>query len=407
MASAAVFWLPRRFFRLRDGSSVLRDGFSGSAGVPEAGERFQGLLGRCQGFRGDPTSLADAPGTNARLRSWIGRPPPSEIPVPGPSPGGRAGEVLAGDERVDCAWLFGSAARGEAGPLSDVDVAALLNPSIALKAEAAAIPPATRVEPRDAEGGPKGRGRPRILFAVYLSLKRRRRRGINARCGNKRKLKAAQVGPGCIPGRCSPRSWLRGVMPLRRSPLRGQPPKEDRPPVLLRGERLEQPDESLYRLPIRSVPEHLLGVCLLPIDTQRRQLPRQHLAGPPDRERCEDAPAAGTVHQGMQTAPGGARPGATPPEDGERPRDFAAYLDIPDDLGPDAGVRHKHPDAIPGPRERRSPARLKMPSSLPQFQVRFSPTGQYQLAHSGVAIHPACIGIPKRGFHRCHRSHLP
>jgi uncharacterized protein len=40
-------------------------------------------------------------------------------------------EVLARDERVDCAWLFGSVARNEAGPLSDVDVAVLLSPSIA------------------------------------------------------------------------------------------------------------------------------------------------------------------------------------------------------------------------------------------------------------------------------------
>lgn len=39
--------------------------------------------------------------------------------------------VLAGDLRVDCAWLFGSVARGEAGPLSDVDVAVLLDPMIA------------------------------------------------------------------------------------------------------------------------------------------------------------------------------------------------------------------------------------------------------------------------------------
>jgi predicted nucleotidyltransferase len=38
--------------------------------------------------------------------------------------------VLAGDERVDCAWLFGSVARGEAGPLSDVDVAVLLNAAV-------------------------------------------------------------------------------------------------------------------------------------------------------------------------------------------------------------------------------------------------------------------------------------
>lgn len=40
-------------------------------------------------------------------------------------------EVLARDERVDFAWLFGSAARCEDGPLSDIDVAVLLSPSIA------------------------------------------------------------------------------------------------------------------------------------------------------------------------------------------------------------------------------------------------------------------------------------
>jgi predicted nucleotidyltransferase len=39
--------------------------------------------------------------------------------------------VLAEDLRIDCAWLFGSVARGEAGPLSDVDVAVLLDPAIA------------------------------------------------------------------------------------------------------------------------------------------------------------------------------------------------------------------------------------------------------------------------------------
>jgi len=39
--------------------------------------------------------------------------------------------VLAEDPRVDSAWLFGSVARGEAGPLSDVDVAVLLDPVIA------------------------------------------------------------------------------------------------------------------------------------------------------------------------------------------------------------------------------------------------------------------------------------
>lgn len=47
---------------------------------------------------------------------------------------GAVREVLARDHRVDCAWLFGSTARGEAGPLSDVDVAALLAASVPLAA---------------------------------------------------------------------------------------------------------------------------------------------------------------------------------------------------------------------------------------------------------------------------------
>lgn len=38
--------------------------------------------------------------------------------------------VLTKDLRVDCAWLFGSVARGQSGPLSDVDVAVLLDPAI-------------------------------------------------------------------------------------------------------------------------------------------------------------------------------------------------------------------------------------------------------------------------------------
>jgi uncharacterized protein len=39
--------------------------------------------------------------------------------------------IVAKDPRVECAWLFGSTARGEAGPLSDVDVAVLLDPGVA------------------------------------------------------------------------------------------------------------------------------------------------------------------------------------------------------------------------------------------------------------------------------------
>src|SRR5687768_3975963 len=46
-------------------------------------------------------------------------------------------DVLASSNVIDCAWLFGSVARGEAGPLSDVDVAVLLN---------AKVPPEARMD---------------------------------------------------------------------------------------------------------------------------------------------------------------------------------------------------------------------------------------------------------------------
>lgn len=46
-------------------------------------------------------------------------------------------EVLASSDVIDCAWLFGSVARGEAGPLSDVDVAVLLK---------AKVPPEARMD---------------------------------------------------------------------------------------------------------------------------------------------------------------------------------------------------------------------------------------------------------------------
>lgn len=42
--------------------------------------------------------------------------------------------ILFADARVDCAWLFGSQARGEAGPLSDIDIAVLLAPSVPAEA---------------------------------------------------------------------------------------------------------------------------------------------------------------------------------------------------------------------------------------------------------------------------------
>jgi predicted nucleotidyltransferase len=41
------------------------------------------------------------------------------------------GSLLRENRHVDCAWLFGSVARGDAGPLSDVDVAVLLSAEVA------------------------------------------------------------------------------------------------------------------------------------------------------------------------------------------------------------------------------------------------------------------------------------
>ena len=64
---------------------------------------------------------------------------------------GELGAVLARDLRVDCAWLFGSVARGDAGPLSDVDVAVLLDPEIAPQARMATA--AALVEELERQGG--------------------------------------------------------------------------------------------------------------------------------------------------------------------------------------------------------------------------------------------------------------
>jgi len=41
------------------------------------------------------------------------------------------GTLLSRNFNVDCGWLFGSVARGEAGPLSDVDIAVLLTLDVA------------------------------------------------------------------------------------------------------------------------------------------------------------------------------------------------------------------------------------------------------------------------------------
>jgi len=48
---------------------------------------------------------------------------------------GRAGAVLARDERVRAVWGFGSQARGEAFETSDVDVAVLLGGPVSLREE--------------------------------------------------------------------------------------------------------------------------------------------------------------------------------------------------------------------------------------------------------------------------------
>lgn len=57
--------------------------------------------------------------------------PPSPAP---PETAALAESLRAALERtgapIPCAWLFGSTARGEAGPLSDVDVAVLLDESV-------------------------------------------------------------------------------------------------------------------------------------------------------------------------------------------------------------------------------------------------------------------------------------
>ena len=60
--------------------------------------------------------------------------PPSPPPPAPPEATALAESLRATLDRavaaVQCAWLFGSTARGEAGPLSDVDVAVLLDGSV-------------------------------------------------------------------------------------------------------------------------------------------------------------------------------------------------------------------------------------------------------------------------------------
>jgi uncharacterized protein len=64
------------------------------------------------------------------------RPSPAAFePSPPPEAAALAESLRAALDRsgaaVQCAWLFGSTARGEAGPLSDVDVAVLLDDNVA------------------------------------------------------------------------------------------------------------------------------------------------------------------------------------------------------------------------------------------------------------------------------------
>lgn len=61
--------------------------------------------------------------------------PPAFEPSPPPEVAALADSLREALDRfgavVQCAWLFGSTARGEAGPLSDVDVAVLLDENVA------------------------------------------------------------------------------------------------------------------------------------------------------------------------------------------------------------------------------------------------------------------------------------
>jgi len=82
--------------------------------------------------------------------------PPASEPPARPEITALADSLRAALDRagaaVQCAWLFGSTARGEAGPLSDVDVAVLLDDSVArenyLDAAAALVEELERSAPR-------------------------------------------------------------------------------------------------------------------------------------------------------------------------------------------------------------------------------------------------------------------
>ncbi|HYO16849.1 MAG TPA: nucleotidyltransferase domain-containing protein [Thermoanaerobaculia bacterium] len=83
-------------------------------------------------------------------------PPAPSAPSPPPEIAALAESLQAALDRagvaVQCAWLFGSTARGEAGPMSDVDVAVLLDSGVPrenyLDAAAALVEELERSAPR-------------------------------------------------------------------------------------------------------------------------------------------------------------------------------------------------------------------------------------------------------------------
>ena len=95
---------------------------------------------------------------------------------------------------------------------------------------------------------------------------------------------------------------------------KGGPRKKDRPRFLLLRELLKQPDDLLRLHPVRSFPEHPLGVNLLPVNPERGQLGRERLAGLPIGEGGDDSPR-GAMDQGVAETTGLAHPPAVAAED--------------------------------------------------------------------------------------------
>src|SRR5436305_5628073 len=107
------------------------------------------------------------------------------------------------------------------------------------------------------------------------------------------------------------RTPARSVAKERAAPNRGTAP------VSLRaGEFLEKSDDRLRLPAIRSRPEHLFRVNLLPVDAKRGQLRRERHTGLPNGERGDDPPRW-TGHDGMQGTAGLAHAPAVAAEDPE------------------------------------------------------------------------------------------